>query len=212
MKKCTKCEIEKNESDFYKSKTSKDGLYSWCKGCLKEYQKEYKKTDKYKKQQEEYEKTNKRKENKIKYKKTDEYREYIKKYQKTDKFKEYLREWKKKERDINAKYKLDDNMSGAIWKALKGKKAGRKWEELVGYTVEDLIKHLESKFESWMNWNNYGIYEEGKFKWHIDHIKPKSLFNYSGPENEDFKECWALENLQPLEAMENMKKSNKFPY
>ena len=204
MKKCSKCKLEKEEGEFYKCKANKDGLASWCKNCYKEYQRTEKWKEYIKKYQREYRKTEKYKE----YRKTDEYKEYIKKYQKTDKFKEYLREWKKKERCINAKYKLDDNMSGAIWKALKGKKAGRKWEELVGYTVEDLIKHLESKFESWMNWNNYGIYEEGKFKWHIDHIKPKSLFNYNGPEDDEFKKCWELENLQPLEAIENIKKCN----
>ncbi len=48
--------------------------------------------------------------------------------------------------------------------------------------------------------------EIDKEKWHIDHITPKSHFNYKTPED---KECWALENLQPLEAIENMRKYNK---
>jgi 5-methylcytosine-specific restriction endonuclease McrA len=61
-----------------------------------------------------------------------------------------------------------------------------------------------------MTWDNHGKYEKGKKKWQIDHIKPKSLFNFETPEDPEFKECWALENLQPLEAMENIKKGNKF--
>ena len=86
---------------------------------------------------------------------------------------------------------------------LKGKKTGRKWERLVGYTIEDLMKRLESLFEPWMNWDNYG-------KWHIDHIKPKSLFKYNLPEDKSFKKCWSLKNLQPLEASENKRKQNKY--
>ena len=65
------------------------------------------------------------------------------------------------------------------------------------------MEHLEKLFETWMTWGNYG-------KWHIDHIKPRSLFNYEKPEDKDFQECWALKNLQPLEASENLKKFNHY--
>ena len=39
MKKCSKCGIEKDESDFQKRMASKDFLTSSCKACLKEYDK-----------------------------------------------------------------------------------------------------------------------------------------------------------------------------
>lgn len=120
--------------------------------------------------------------------------------------KEYRKKWKKEERDTNHKYKLDSNISTSIYIALKGKKAGRRWETLTGYTIEDLMAHLESKFEPWMNWDNYG---NKAGKWTIDHTKPRSLFNYESPEDKEFKECWSLENLQPMEFIENIKKSNK---
>lgn len=55
-----------------------------------------------------------------------------------------------------------------------------------------------------MNWNNYGSY------WVIDHKKPKSLFKYYNPEDQAFRDCWCLANLQPLEVKENLNKSNKF--
>jgi len=42
MKKCSKCEIEKESIDFYKKKTMKDGLRSECKECTKLYQLENK--------------------------------------------------------------------------------------------------------------------------------------------------------------------------
>ena len=56
-----------------------------------------------------------------------------------------------------------------------------------------------------MTWQNYG-------KWHIDHVIPKSLFNINGAKSKGFKKCWALENLQPLWADENLKKNNKLFY
>ena len=55
-----------------------------------------------------------------------------------------------------------------------------------------------------MTWENQGSY------WHIDHIKPKSLFEYDSIDHPEFKKCWSLDNLQPLEAKENMRKNNKY--
>ena len=53
-----------------------------------------------------------------------------------------------------------------------------------------------------MNWDNYG-------EWHVDHIIPKSSFNFSSKHDKEFKECWALDNLQPLWAEDNIAKSDK---
>jgi 5-methylcytosine-specific restriction endonuclease McrA len=77
---------------------------------------------------------------------------------------------------------------------------------LVDYSLEDLKKYLESKFDGFMNWKNYGSY------WHIDHITPIDYFNITSTTCEDFKKCWSLSNLQPLEAKENIKKSNKLSW
>ena len=92
-------------------------------------------------------------------------------------------------------------MSRGITHSLKGgSKAGRHWETLVHFTAEELIKHIEKQFEDGMSWDNYG-------EWHVDHIIPKSVFNFETPEDIDFKRCWSLKNLQPLEATENRIKS-----
>lgn len=40
MKVCTKCHIEKDESEFYKHKRTKDGLRYDCKECVKKYEDE----------------------------------------------------------------------------------------------------------------------------------------------------------------------------
>ena len=88
--------------------------------------------------------------------------------------------------------------------SLRGKKEGRRWESLVGYKLKDLIMHLEKQFDENMSQVNYGSY------WWIDHIKPRSLFNYTIPEDKEFKECWSLGNLQPMEKIANIKKSNNY--
>jgi hypothetical protein len=106
-------------------------------------------------------------------------------------------------RKIDPKFRLDSNIGSDVCEVLKGRKVWRKWEALVGYTIEDLMEHLEEQFDDNMSWDNYGSY------WWIDHIKPVSKFNYKEPEEKEFKECWSLNNLQPLEKIINIKKSNK---
>jgi len=128
-------------------------------------------------------------------------KDYARNYQ--DTHKEQCREYGRKRYSTNMG-KLDHQVSNAITACLQGEKAGKKWERFVGYTIDDLVKHLENLFDKNMSWENYGSY------WWVDHIKPKSLFQYETPEDKEFKECWALENLQPLEKNLNMSKSNHY--
>jgi hypothetical protein len=74
--------------------------------------------------------------------------------------------------------------------------------ELIGCTVEELKTHLKSKFELWMNFENYGL-------WVIDHILPCASFDLTDPEQQ--KKCFHYTNLQPLEAKENIRKGAKIP-
>lgn len=99
--------------------------------------------------------------------------------------------------------RLRMRMSVAIWHALKKGKQGCSWEKLTGYTVHDLRRHLESRFTEGMTWDNMG-------EWHIDHIRPCASFTYTCPEDPEFQECWALANLQPLWAKENLQKWAKW--
>lgn len=75
----------------------------------------------------------------------------------------------------------------------------------VDWSIEDLKKHLESKFQQGMSWDNYG-----KGGWHIDHVVPDSWFNYSSIEHDGFKESWSLNNLQPMWESDNCAKGNRF--
>jgi len=147
-------------------------------------------------------------------------REYRQRWRKANKerVRETARRWcksnpeKVKERNRKSKEKLygtsqgklNHCMSSAVYNALSSNKNGRGWELLVGYTVIQLKKHLEKNFKHGMSWNNYG-----KNGWHIDHIIPQSAFNFEKPEDIDFKRCWALKNLQPMWAKENISKGDR---
>jgi len=91
-----------------------------------------------------------------------------------------------------------------MYHALKAKKGFRKWEDLVGYTLQDLINHLTPLFTDSMAWENYGSI------WHVDHVTPKSWFKYESTSDPKFKECWSLTNLQPKFKIDNIKKGNRF--
>lgn len=101
----------------------------------------------------------------------------------------------------NGKLRLAQRIRTAIWRTIKGQKK-RHWEELVGYTFEELKQHLEKQFQPGMSWDNYG-------KWHVDHVVPVVVFNFDKPEHIDFKRCWELENLQPMWSVENIAKGAK---
>jgi len=77
------------------------------------------------------------------------------------------------------------------------------------YTIHELMRHLESQFEPWMNWNNHGLYSPHRETWQIDHVKPDSSYCYNDVKDKEFIESWSLENLQPLESMANILKSDK---
>ncbi len=90
---------------------------------------------------------------------------------------EYMNQYYRQLRKESPKYRLDCNMGVLIYQSLRGIKAGRRWESLVGYVLKDLMEHLESQFDDKMNWDNYGTY------WHVDHIRPRSLFKYTSPDD-----------------------------
>ena len=107
---------------------------------------------------------------------------------------------------IDPQYRLGESISSAIRVALRGNKNGQGWETLVGYTCQELKVHLEKLFKPGMTWANWG---KGSDKWNVDHILPKSRFNYEKPTDIDFKRCWALSNLQPMWEIDNMSKRDR---
>lgn len=111
----------------------------------------------------------------------------------------YARDFQKKRRK-NITIRLNHAIHAGIYASLKGRKNREKWQSLVGYTIQELMKSLEGLFDSNMNWNNYGSY------WVVDHRKPQVSFVFTSYEDKEFQKCWALNNLQPMEKIANMKK------
>jgi len=213
MKICTNCGFEKPISEFTKNKSKKGGFNTWCKACINLYNKNYyqenadkareyslQNFDRIKIRMREYGiKYRERNVEKIKERKKQYYESYYKEASK-ERNARYERERRKAGR-IN---KLNKNMSLAIWRSLKDGKNGNHWEELVRYTLAELKQHLEKQFKDGMTWDNYG-----KQGWEIDHEIPVSIFNIDGIKSKGFKNCWSLENLQPMWAEENASKRNK---
>jgi len=67
--------------------------------------------------------------------------------------------------------------------------------ELLDCSFVFLKSYLESKFESWMDWKNYGKYNgELNYGWDVDHIIPLS----SAKNEEELLKLFHYTNLQPL--------------
>lgn len=97
--------------------------------------------------------------------------------------------------------RLRVGIGAAISHSLRGSgKAGKGWQAIVGYTTKELMAHLERQFLSGMAWDNYGR------DWHVDHIIPVSSFKYKSSDDAEFKACWALTNLRPFWANDNLRK------
>jgi hypothetical protein len=91
---------------------------------------------------------------------------------------------------------LTYNLVKRILKPRKMKKKNHS-EVILGYTRDDLRRHIESQFQIGMSWENYC-----HKTWHIDHIRPISSFSADALPSE----ISALSNLQPLWAKDNQRK------
>ena len=94
-------------------------------------------------------------------------------------------------------YSLSHAIRGMIQKSIRmgGYTKRSKTYEILGCSFEEFKSYLESKFETWMNWDNRGLYNgELNYGWDIDHIIPVS----SAKTDEDIIGINHYTNLQPL--------------
>lgn len=106
--------------------------------------------------------------------------------------------------------KLAQSLRARVRRCIKeGRVIYRDMENVLGYSINDLKKHIESTFEVGMSWENYSFET-----WHIDHIRPVSSFKLTnedgGVNYDEVKKCWALNNLRAMWGNENMSKSDKW--
>lgn len=218
-KVCCQCTLSLLISAFGKRKHSKDGLRSECKSCRKQdrfanldyfIQADKKSRDKNKE---------KRRVKSIAYYHShiEQKKSYDQEYYATNKAqiisKHNVRD--KIKRKENPNFRLRGIISIAIGDALKknGKsKNGDSSLKYLPYTIQELREYLEAQFEPWMTWDNWGVYNSKTWddndlttwKWQLDHIIPHSTFQYVSMEDQAFRDCWALSNLRPLSAKQNL--------
>ncbi len=120
---------------------------------------------------------------------------------------------KRNRRKNDPAYRLRYYISNRIRKILKQSNCKKNTSCLkyLNYTFLELKNHIEKQFESWMTWDNHGLYNLNVWKdddictwrWSLDHIIPQSNLPYTSMMDDNFKKCWALENLRPLSAKQN---------
>lgn len=136
----------------------------------------------------------------------------------TEKMAEYRRAWRSRNRDAeraaererilrkrraDGAFRMNRALARSLWGILKGRKAGRSWLSLVGYGADDLVAHIQRQFVPGMTWDNYGS------KWHVDHIRPVSSFDFRAGDHDEIRACWAMTNLRPLWASQNLRKNRR---
>jgi len=117
---------------------------------------------------------------------------------------EYMSQYMKNKYMTNLNFNLSQKIRKLICKSLRCNKVDRYWEDLIGYKLSDLFKHLQKTMPLNYDWKDF---LQGKLQ--IDHIIPISAFNFNKPEDYDFQQCWSLKNLRLLPAKENRMKYNK---
>jgi len=103
----------------------------------------------------------------------------------------------------NPSFRIYTSVRTRILKFISGKYKSSSTSKLLGCSIEELWQHLESKFQPGMTRSNHG-------EWHIDHIRPCASFDLSDPEQQ--KICFHYTNLQPLWAVDNLKKGARLNY
>ena len=217
-KLCSKCKLEKSLLDFY-FRTDRNKYRNECIPCLNEKKKIYNTNnlDKIKESRLNFRKDNRNKLAKAqktyrennpekikdsfnhwKLNNINVFKEYQKKYKQENKL---IRNLKEKKRKLNDPvYRLNHNIRSLIRQSFTKKGFSKKSRtyQILECSFEEFKLHLESKFEPWMSWDNYGNPKDGIFElnktWDIDHIIPTS----SAITEEDIIKLNHYTNLKPL--------------
>lgn len=99
------------------------------------------------------------------------------------------------------KYRIKQLIGKSIRQYIKGGKGGLSTFKLLGYSPEALHARLMATMPHNRTWDDF---MQGNL--HIDHITPVAAFEFKSVTDPQFKQCYAIENLRLLEAIDNLKK------
>ena len=193
-KKCKKCNVVKDVSEFYKRKVSKDGFRNECKLCRKKYNEENKES--LAKSNKAYKEANKEKAVKLRkiYKETNKGKiaKQSKKYKEEnrDKINEWTSKYIKAKRKTDSLWRLRIGVRSAVRRYLKDGKS-KTTREIIGIDFKEFKDYLEVE------------YTEGM---HLDHIVPLSWAN----NDEEVYTLNHYSNFQIITAEENLIKSDRY--
>lgn len=111
--------------------------------------------------------------------------------------KEYLKTYEKNRVKSDKLYEIRRTIRNVIKGSLykKGYTENSKTYKILGCSYEEFKSHIESQWEEWMNWDNYGKCNgKEKYGWDFDHIIPLS----SVTTEEDIIKLNHYSNIQPL--------------
>lgn len=209
MKLCHRCKQLKPYSDFHKFRRSSDGYKPICKSCrIEESQRYYiqnrekirVKSKRFRDDHPDNQKEYYRNHSGYFSKYREDHREHYKKWR--DDHRSEICEYQKRKKQSDPSFRILCNLRSRISTLIKQSRGHKsvKTKELIGCSISEFRKHLESQFRPGMSWSNYG-------EWHIDHIKPCSSFDLSNTDQQ--KKCFHFTNQQPLWALDNIRKSDK---
>lgn len=127
-----------------------------------------------------------------------------KKYAKSEHGKKALNEYRRNKLKNDPVFRMAVNLRLRLRRIIKqqgGKDKYAKMLEIVGMDWGGFKKYIENKFKPGMTWDNYGTH------WHLDHIKAITKFDLLTEQGQ--KQSCHYTNLQPLWALENLKKGNR---
>ena len=204
---CSKCNIEKDVCNFHKWKYGPDGYKRICKECRNIESKTYynNNDENIKLKVSNYRKDNPDKVKELKKRIYERDKERILMVVKTyrENNRQKRNEYNKNRKIVDPIYNLKHLMNSRMRIFMKSQNITKKNKtfEIVGCSPKELKEHLENQFKNGMTWDNQG-------EWHIDHIIPLS----SGNTEEEIIKLCHYTNLQPLWAIDNMKKGSKTPF
>ncbi len=103
---------------------------------------------------------------------------------------------------VNIYFKLETRLRNRIRQAIKtNAKSGSAVKDL-GCSIEFFKNYITSMFKEGMSWDNWK-----RDIWHLDHIQPLASFDLTN--REEFLKAVHYTNMQPLWALDNIRKGAK---